>query len=48
MKSNYTVRNSTIELLRFLFMYGIVLSHGMGHGSGRNYELIYSCGGAIS
>lgn len=45
MKSNYTVRNSTIELLRFLFMYGIVLSHGMGHGSGRNYELIYSWGG---
>lgn len=40
-------RNSAVELLRMFFMLCIVVSHGMGHGSGLNYELIYSWGGEI-
>lgn len=38
-------RNSSVELLRFVFMYLIVLLHVYGHGSGLDYERIY-CWGA--
>ena len=48
MASYKIIRNSSIEFLRFLFMYGIVLDHGVAHGSLLNYDLIYSWGGAIS
>lgn len=37
-------RNSSVELLRFVFMYLIVLLHVYGHGSGLDYERIYRWG----
>lgn len=37
-------RNSSVELLRFIFMYFIVLLHVYGHGTGLNYGLIYNWG----
>lgn len=37
-------RNSTIEILRLIFMYLIVMIHVYGHGTGLNYDLIYSWG----
>lgn len=38
-------RNSSIELLRFLFMFLIVLLHVYGHGMELDYQSIYSWGG---
>ncbi len=37
-------RNSTVELLRILFMLGIVLCHVYVHGSNENIEWVYSLG----
>lgn len=37
-------RNSSVELLRFAFMFLIVLLHVYGHGSGLDYERIYHWG----
>lgn len=37
-------RNSNVELLRFFFMFCIVFDHVYGHGSGLNYEWLYSLG----
>lgn len=37
-------RNSTIELLRFAFMFLIVVLHAYGHGYHLDYEAIYSLG----
>ena len=44
MKLQITKRNSSIELLRFVFMFSIVLLHVYGHGSHLNFEWIYSLG----
>lgn len=41
-------RNSSIELLRFVFMFAIVLLHTYGHGSHLNYGWIYSLGSNLS
>lgn len=41
-------RNSSVELLRFGFMYLIVLLHVYGHGSGLDYEMIYNWGTEIN
>lgn len=37
-------RNSTVELLRFIFMFLIVLLHVYVHGTGLDYEQIYNWG----
>lgn len=42
-----TKRNSSVEILRFLFMFSIVLLHVYGHGSHLNYEWIYSLGSSF-
>lgn len=34
-------RNTSVELLRFAFMYLILLIHVYGHGTGLDYERIY-------
>lgn len=41
---NNIVRNSSVELLRFFFMYMIVIGHIYVHGTGIDYHLIYSWG----
>ena len=38
----YGKRNSSVELLRLAAMFGIVIIHAFGHGSGLDYEWIYS------
>ena len=38
------VRNSSIEVLRIVFMFLILSIHIYGHGSGLNYDWIYSLG----
>lgn len=38
------VRNSSIEVLRIIFMFFILSIHIYGHGSGLNYDWIYSLG----
>lgn len=40
----YKDRNSSIELLRVIFMMLIMLIHAYGHGSGLDYNWIYSLG----
>lgn len=37
-------RNSNVELLRFFFMFCIVFDHVYGHGSGLDYNWLYSLG----
>lgn len=37
-------RNTSVELLRFFFMFCIVIDHIYGHGSGLNYEWLYGLG----
>lgn len=37
-------RNSSVEVLRIIFMMGIVLLHVYGHGSNLDYDWIYSLG----
>ncbi len=37
-------RNSSIELLRFVAMFGILVIHTFGHGSGLNFDFIYGLG----
>ena len=37
-------RNTSVELLRFAFMFLIVLLHVYGHGTELNYEQIYDWG----
>lgn len=44
-KERYGARNSSIELLRLVAMFGIVLIHTFGHGSGLDYEWIYGLAG---
>ena len=41
---HYSSRNSSIELLRVVFMMLIMLIHAYGHGSGLDYDWIYSLG----
>lgn len=41
-------RNSSIELLRFIFMFFVVLSHVYVHGNHLNYEVIYDYGKELS
>ncbi len=40
----YTKRNSSIELLRMFFMFGIVIGHVYAHGSSLDYSWIYGLG----
>lgn len=40
-----STRNSSVELLRIVFMFLIVVGHVYAHGSNLNYQLIYSYGG---
>lgn len=44
MLNKYQNRNSSVELLRIVFMTMIVTIHAFGHGSGLNYDYIYSLG----
>lgn len=43
-KDKYSGRNSSVELFRMLAMFSIVLIHTFGHGSGLDYDWIYSLG----
>ena len=43
-RDKYSNRNSSVELFRMLAMFSIVLIHTFGHGSGLDYEWIYSLG----
>ncbi|MGM9779967.1 MAG: hypothetical protein ACI3ZD_16780, partial [Prevotella sp.] len=40
----YNNRNSSIELLRLWFMLMIVTLHAYAHGSGLDYDYLYSLG----
>lgn len=42
MLEKYQNRNSSVEFLRIFFMSMIVMTHAFGHGSGLNYNYIYS------
>lgn len=44
MESHKPIRNTSVELLRFAFMFLIVLLHVYTHGSDLDYESIYSMG----
>lgn len=44
MENNFSNRNTSIEFLRLWFMLLIVLIHAYCHGSGLNYEYLYSLG----
>lgn len=47
-KDKYYKRNSSVELFRMVAMFSIVLIHTFGHGSGLDYDWIYSLGNDYS
>lgn len=45
--SKYNKRNTSIEILRILFMLLILIGHVYAHGSNLDYQLIYSYAGHL-